>query len=740
MKTKAGLLLVACLYLLPLYSQEKKKIYGQLTDGENRPVIGARLYVPEVPTGGITNLNGEYQIQLTKGDYHLIITAVGFESDTIAFSIASEDVEQSVQLKEGNVQLADVEVFAEQITERTSISNISFDPKALETSEGLTEDPLRTLASLPGIGRGGDLFSPSQLYVRGGAPDETLFLLDNNKAYFPYYFGGQKSIFNTDVIENIELLTGGFSAAYGNHLSAVMNVQSRDGSFTDYKGKLAIGFYNSSLSAEGPIVKDKLSFLVPARRTYLDLILKESASFPTPSFGDVTYKFSYKINPKHKLTFSGLSSQESLDFIAADTTPGLPNRMETAGNNHFQSLQLKSSLKSKFYNKLSVTNGLNRNLSEIGANLTFDIKAWQMGVRDDFSWFITNHHKLKAGVEWQYGSLDLNSNFPLDPLKTDPNDTTIVLQQISQASQGEVIRSAYLLYDGRPLKDLNINVGIRADQNPDENYTDFSPRFSANYQLSKKSKIRAATGIFHQFNSYPAATNSLKSSRAIHYILGYEYRFNENIYGWVEAYNKDYSNLVFYDSLQNYDNSGKGNSRGIELLLRKEKGNFQGWISYAFAHSQRTTVLTGEYKDFEFDQRHIVNLVMEYHIKTEKPQYYAPSLILVNFRYADGTPYTPVTGAFNDGTGWRAVEGDPLSARNKDYLNMNIRLEWHIDFHPFFRMKSFFEIWNVFNYKNVQGRAYQYGSQYPNNVKEQQYYASPILFGGGIKLLFGKQN
>ena len=126
----------------------------------------------------------------------------------------------------------------------------------------------------------------------------------------------------------------------------------------------------------------------------------------------------------------------------------------------------------------------------------------------------------------------------------------------------------------------------------------------------------------------------------------------------------------------------------------------------------------------------------EYHLPIQKP--YLPALIQVNYRFADGTPYTPVIGAVNTDTGWRGVEGEPLSMRNKDYQNLNLRVEWRFNIGKVVRAASFIEIWNLFNHDNILGRSYQYGENYPNQVFEQPYYSTPFLFGGGVRIEFGK--
>lgn len=717
-----------------------QNINGIITDDINSNLVGANIIITELNEGTISNLSGEFLFKNIKaGAYTIVTSYIGYKSDTTRVNLSGESLAVNIILLPYENSINEIVVTTDRIVERTTISNISFSSEDLKTSHGLTEDPLRTLSSLPGIGRGGDLFSPSALYVRGGDPNENLFLLDNNKIYFPYYFGGQKSIFNTDVTESIELLTGGFSAQYGNHMSSVLNVTTRDGNKDDWGGMLSLGFYNSAGLIEGPIKKGKTSILIAVRRTYLDLFLKDKVEFPVPTFGDITFKLAHIINDKHKISLSGVSSDESLDYILSKPRPGIPNKLITKGNNHFQSLQLQSKLFDKIYNKLSLTNALSKSKAEIGSNLYLNIDALQMGLRNDVSIYLKNNNKIKTGIEWQGGDFNFEGTFPLDPLQTDPNDTTIVLRQEMIQDKGETQRSAYVMYDGIINSKLGLNAGLRWDYNPENNKSDFSPRLSLNYQLSKQNKIRVATGVYRQF---PAGgiSPSLNSEQALHYILGYEHKFSQKIYGWIEAYIKDYSNLLIYNEETEIVNSGIGVSKGIEIFLRKEKGKVNGWISYALSRSQRTTQYGNMYKDFSFDQRHIFNIVTNYHLQKlkQKEKWYLPVLIHTNFRYADGTPYTPNIGALDTGNGWVPIQGELLSKRNKDYINLNLRVEWNFKIGKKRKIKgtSFSEVWNLLNRKNILDRSYQYGDQYENNIKTTEFYTTPFLMAGGFKINF----
>lgn len=717
-----------------------QNISGKITNTNDEALIGASIIIQELKEGTTSNLNGEYQIKnIQKNEFTLITSYIGYKNDTTLVSFNGNDILVNIALSPARNSIQEIVVSVDRIIERTSISNISFSKNDLSTSQGLKEDPLSTLASLPGIGTSGDLFSPSPLYIRGGDPNENLFLLDNNKIYFPYYFGGQKSIFNTDVTESIELLTGGFPVSYGNHMSSVLNVTTRDGDMENYGGMISLGFYNAAGIFEGPIVKEKTSFLIAIRRTYLDLFLKEDAQFPVPSFGDITFKLSHILNNNHKLALSGISSNESLDYIVADPEPGIPNKLLTKGNNHFQTLQIQSQLSPKIYNKLSLTNALSNSNAEIGRNLYLDFDATQIGIRNDMSISLSDKNKIKTGIEWQGGKFKFNGTFPLDPLQTDVSDTTIVLTNQEINDDGETQRSAYVLYDGIIGSNLGINAGIRWDYNPDNEKSDFSPRIALNYQVGQNSKIRLATGIYKQFPGV-GIDPRLVSEKALHYIIGFEHAFSQNIYGWIEGYVKDYSELVIFDSNFNFSNNGKGQAKGIEVFLRKEKGKLSGWISYAISHSERTVPLERVVKDFVFDQRHIFNVVGQYKFENwiESNKSYLPAIILANFRYADGRPYTPLIGAQQTPQGWLPIKGESLSSRNSDYINLNLRIEWQIKIGRKKKTKaiSFFEAWNVLNRKNILDRGYQYGEEYENNIKENEFFTTPFLMAGGFRFEF----
>jgi hypothetical protein len=633
-----------------------------------------------------------------------------------------------------NIQLKNVIISAERINHRNTVGEIIIDKDVLKTNHGLIEDPLRVISTMPGVARGGDLFAPSQIYVRGGAPEENLFLNNNTKLYFPFYFGGQKSIFNSDVIEDVELLTGGFPAKYGNVLSSVLNVTTRDGNPDKYTGLGSVGFYNASLLLEGPVTNNS-SFIVAARKTYLDFFMKSSSEFPVPIFGDITFKYSWRPAKHHKITLSGLSGYEKLDYIAADPQPGIPDRLQTSGNSHNQSLQWQYN-NSKLYSKLSLVNTVQQSDAIISRNINLDLKGRETGLREDLEYNLSKKLKLQTGLEIYNSGIDFNSTLPLDPREADPTDSSVTLTKTA-FNKISWIGGSWLASEVKLGKKMGFNVGLRHDFINSNSLHRMAPRISAYYTLLPKTELRVAHSYHYQFPSSEAMDGgSIETPLCIHYITGVRQQFKNGYSGWVEFYYKDYQNLVTFDTLLRYGNNGTGHSKGLELFFAKTKGSLTGWVSYSLSVAKRRSNLDDREYYFDYDQRHIANLSLQYKLQHDVQKWYIPSLFNLQLRGETGRPYTEVLGAVKTATGWKQLKGDINALRDPFYFNANLRIEWHLKTKGRVSFTSFFDIWNVTNRKNILGRTYQYGTQYEKNILVNKYYTTPILPAGGVKIEF----
>ena len=231
---------------------------------------------------------------------------IGYKTDTLNVVIYPDKVtELHLALESEVISMPEVVISGERLADRSCVSDHEIEGKSFLIREGQMQDPIRVIQTLPGIAAAGDLFSPSQIYVRGGGPDEDLFLLDWTKIHWPWHFGGMKSVFNSETIDKVELQTGGFSSKYGDCLSSVFNITTREGNRENFSGNASFGFTNKQALIEGPI-SSKRFYLFSERRTYLDLIMGKDAEFPVPYFWDAKYKLGYKPKKGQKIYLSGL--------------------------------------------------------------------------------------------------------------------------------------------------------------------------------------------------------------------------------------------------------------------------------------------------------------------------------------------------------------------------------------------------------------------------------------------------
>jgi hypothetical protein len=726
---------------------EKISITGNVVfENSNEKPPGVNIYFENTTIGATTDYQGYFKItNIENGEYVLIAQFIGYEKYSRKI-LVNKDLHLNIILKKTAVIFDEISIIADKLIDRSSVSDISLSTTEIDSYKGLQADPVNTLSLMPGITKGNnDLFSSTQMYVRGGAPDENLFLYNNVKVYWPWYSGGIKSIFNNEVLQDMELLTGGFSAKYGNAMSSVMRVTTRDGKYDNFGGNFTFGFSGLQSTVEGPLKKEKVSVLLSVRKTYLDLILGDKAKFPNTNIMDGTYKVAWKLNEKHKLSLSGLSSREKLDFVAFDPKPGMPNEMNTFLISHNQSLQLQSMWSEKLYTNLSLYNSVTNSIFSLGENINMDLKGTDLGIREDATYRISHKHKINFGIDASLHYFRNKGKMPLDMTTIDYNDTTILLREIGINSKSNQFGS-YISYSGNIFKRLSITAGIRSDYFYFENdFTNinYSPRISFKYSLASKTSLRASSGYFYQFPEVDELekNKNLKSNLCKHYILGVEHNFNSFFRTWIEAYYKDYENLVVYNTETGmpddiiYSNLGSGYVKGIELFLFKKKGRFSGWISYAYSIAKRRQSLQDHLYYFEYDKPHMLSFASQY-IISEKTSYFIPHLISAQFRFESGNPYTPLTGAVMTPIGWQPIKGEINSERNPAFHNLSIKIVWLMKESKLIKIKSFLEVWNVYNHKNLLGRNYQYGTEYDNNIKINKYYSTPFLPSGGVRIEF----
>ena len=738
---KKIIFIVQIFFISALFAQDTGIVFGLVIDQHNSdPLIGANIVILGTCFGSAADLNGEYQISaLPPGDYLIKASSLGYlTSEKIIIVLPGERLEVDFALKNTALEaVPDVVIAAEKLVEGGSVSDVALSSRQIQSKDGLLEDPVKIVQTMPGIASMGDPFSPGQLYVRGGAPEENLFLLDWAKVYFPWFVGGMKSVFNSQIISDIELLTGGFPPKYGNCLSSVLSVTTRDGNREKFAGGCNIGIMTSQGLIEGPI-NDRSSFLISARRTYLDLIMGEQEDFPVPSFYDYSIKLKYDLSARHNLDFTLFQSHEKYDFASDDPDAGIPPYMDMDMRANTQTLELNSIFNVILFSKFAFTHSYIA--SRVKAGSVYDVHSIPelFSLREDITYTPNSRHEVKTGFEFSYNDYFMASTMPLDPSDTYTSWDSTGMPRDSYNFQGQYNLGGVYVQDSYTVVDaLTLTGGLRSDYDFENDNMDIAPRLSARYELSRQSAFRIAWGDYRMFKDrmFLQMNNNLESDKAIHYIIGFDHNFSRTFSGWVEVYYKDYSNLATVDSAGVFSDDGTGSSQGVEVFLQKKAGALTGWFNISLSEAKRREYLDMKEFTFDYNQPVIANLVMEY--KFPRDQRWIPDVIGLNFRYYIGRPFTPTVAAEDDGSGnYILVMGETNSERYGDFHALSFRCEWQFPVFKTAEGKFFLEAWNLYDRENEMGVNYSYGSQYPNGVEKRPYYSTPFLLGGGIGIYF----
>lgn len=704
-------------------------VTGKLTDlDNNEPIEFATVYLKGTSYNASSDYKGNYELtKIPAGEYTLCIKAFGFLPTEQVINV-DQNIKRDLKILSQSIQLNETIIVADNIIEKTSVSQMEIVQTQIESGKGISNDPMKTINSLPGVASNNDLYGPAAIYVRGGEPYENLYLLDNIRLPFPFYFFGQ-SIINPDMLEKAEVLTGGWGANYGNAMSSVFNFSTRNGSMERFKAVADIGVFYMSTMIETPIIKNKLSIIIGARKSNFDLLFSTILPKP-PKMGDITGKLAWEINHKNKLTFTSLNVWDRLNFTDSIV---VPNDLYANDRINAQNLQLQSVISDKAYSKLSVMHsGLN--VIAESNNIFFKINFDNYGLREDLSFYPNQKVKIRAGFEVNRD--DEKSHVREVYNSTDINVTdTAVLFQERVVTKINHWAAVYGVYERTLFERLKLSAGLRLEVNELNNRYDASPRITLSYNLDPRSYISASWGLFTQSaGSYQLIQNpKLISNQCYHYILSYKYTIKPGFFVRAETYYKDYHHLVMFDSAYKFSNNGKGSAKGFEFTFMKESGKFSGWLSYGLSQAERQRNLQTQVYPFFFDQRHTINALISYRLKEKKRKWFVPTRYALQFRYNTGSPYTPILGADSVGGRFRFVTGNINSMRNPEYNNLNVKIQWNrtLGNKRKHGMLWYLDIWNLYSSKNVIGRLYEVTKNGTISIKNS--YTAAFIFNLGVK-------
>lgn len=756
------LIVLSVFSVTTLFSQEKFTLSGTVSDQRNNEtLIGVTVVITELKTGTTTNEYGFYSISLPKGTYTLEISYIGFETLTSTI-VLDKNIRNNVSMKESvqllnEVVLTDRKVRTEIRKPEMSVNKLTIQEiKQLPVLLGEV-DIIKSLLTLPGVTSAGE--GQSGFNVRGGGADENLILLDEATIYNSSHLFGLFSVFNPDAIKDLKLYKGGIPARFGGRLSSVLDIYQKEGNSKDFHMTGGIGLVSSRLLAEGPIVKDRGSFLVAGRGSYAHLFLPLFNNDNSAYFYDLNTKISYKLNDNNNVFISGYFGRDvfSLNETFVNT---YGNSVLNFRWNHLFNEKLFSNMSfiySDYYYGLT--------LGFVGFNWDSGIKNYNF--KYDFKHYLNNKLKLTYGLNSIY--------YDFNPGKIEPTDEDSGINEDQLAKKYAFEGALYLDAEHQLSDQITVSYGLRyslfyrlGDQtlntyannqavvfnevfqiyesaeptgtvsyNKNETIASFDnwePRLGISYAFNEEQSIKASynrmTQYLHLISNTQSPTpldvwapsdNFLRPQLLDQFAVGYFRNFKNDEYSLeVESFYKniqdrvdyiDGANLIANEAIEQVVLNGVGRAYGLEVLFRKNQGKFNGWLAYTLARSeqkvegrtpQETGINNGEWYRTGFDKLHDISIVGNYNYN-EKWRFGA------NFSFQSGQPLTLPNGQYE----YNGITVPSYGLRNGNNLPAYHRLDVSATLTPSknkdrkWQGEWVFGVYNIYNRMNAASITFQ---------------------------------
>jgi len=749
------LLFLSCLFA---GAQEKFTLSGTIGDSNsNETLIGVNLFIPELKTGVTTNEYGFYSITIPKGNYTIRISYMGYQTLEEPLQL-NQNTKTNFKLLTNENALKEVIITdtktktdirkPEMSVNKLSISAIKRMPVVLGEV-----DVLKSILLLPGVTNAGE--GASGFNVRGGGADQNLILLDEATIFNSSHVFGFFSVFNPDAIKDLKLYKGGIPARFGGRASSVLDIYQKDGSSKEFHANGGIGLISSRLLIEGPLVKDRGSFLIGGRSSYAHLFMKLSKDQKNNAayFYDLNTKMSYKINPNNNLYLSGYFGRDVFS---------LANSFTNIYGNSTLNLRWNHLFSDKLFSNLSLI------YSDYyyGLDLNFVGFQWDSGIKNynikyDFKNYISDRFKLNYGLNAIY--------YDFNPGIIRPSSATSGINYSQLDKKYAFEPALYVNADQELSKKFSISYGLRyslfyrlgqsnlnvyANNNPVtfntnmqiyekatpigtqsfqkndilKSYSYLEPRFSLAYQLNEKQSVKASYNRMVQYLQLISNTSSptpldvwtpsdtfIKPQIADQVALGYFKNFTNESYSLeVEAYYKKVQNRIDYidgadlianNALEQVILNGQMRSYGLEIMLKKREGSLNGWISYTLSKSQQQTpgrtaiepgINNGQWYNSTYDKTHNLAITSSY-LLNEKWSFGA------NFTLQSGQPITYPNGQYQ----YLGITVPSYGLRNENrlpayhHLDISATLTPRKNNNRNWKGEWVFSIYNLYNRKNA---------------------------------------
>jgi len=751
------------------FSQEKFTLSGTISDKKNNEtLIGVNVVIKGTKIFTITNEYGFYSLTLPKGDYELSISYVSYETIDEKISL-TENIKKNYSLIETGEVLQEV-IISEKTKTNTRKPEMSVNKMSIATIKQMPVvlgevDIIKSILFLPGVTNAGE--GQSGFNVRGGGADQNLILLDEATIFNSSHLFGFFSVFNPDAIKDLKLYKGGIPSRFGGRASSVLDIYQKDGNSKDFHINGGIGLISSRLLLEGPIVKDKGSFLIGGRASYAHLFLKLSNNKNSAYFYDLNTKLNYKLNKNNNLYLSGYFGRDVFS-INQSFTNTYGNSTLNLRWNHLFSDKLFSNLSmiySDYYYGL--------NLDFVGFNWNSGIKNYNL--KYDFKYYLSDKIKLN------YGANAIYYNFNPGTIEPSRDDSGINYRQLEKKYAFEP--ALYVDAEQKVSDKINVEYGLRysmfyrlgnstvnlyANNQPVTfdsdlkiyekatpigteyfgrnktiaSFNNFEPRFSVAYELNENRSVKASYNRMVQYlqlvsntasptplDVWTPSDNYIKPQIADQFAVGYFANFKDDKYSLeVESFYKkiknrmdyiDGADLIANEAIEQVILNGEMRSYGLEIMFRKNTGKFSGWIAYTLSRSEQRTpgrntmetgINNGNWYRSAYDKMH--NLAITSSYKFNKKWNFG-----ANFVLQTGQPVTYPNGQYT----YQGITVPSYGLRNEN----NLPLYHHLDVSATLTPKQnankkwkgewVFSIYNLYGRKNAASISFRQNQDSGNN-------------------------
>ncbi len=733
---KTILLLLLFLVSPAFIISQTSEITGRVTDKSNKlPVKKVKVTVlkgDEIITGTKTYPDGYFRItDVEVGEYTLRFNETGYNplliDNVVVNSGAPTDVSVELEIISTDEIVVEDDRFVMPGDLANSFKQLTYEE--IRRTPGGFEDIGRVVQILPGVSFVND--GRNDLIVRGGSPTENLFLVDNTFVPNINHFGSQGatggpvSIINLEVVNEVNFLTGGFSARYGDKLSSVLDIKFREGNRDKFLTDINLSATGFGAVVEGPIgSKKKGSWLLSARRSYLDLIFNASGFGFVPEYTSAQFKGVYDFDEKNSLTINAIGNNDKVTFNNDELEDRQDNENILKNNQYgyVNSFELRTILSKKSFALFNLgrtyTNydysGRDAQFVDIFKNKS---NEGETGLKAEYFLTLTPNTQIQTGGRFSFINFEndiyqqADTSYFVDP----ETGERYILPELSLTNDTKTNKAyLYAQLTQNIFKDIKINLGLRYDYFEylnDKNY--LAPRASLDVPLNSKFSMSFAYGIFYQSPSYiwlaaNEQNRNLKDIRADHYVAGLEYRISNDIRMTLEAYYKDYYDYPVSTSrpylilgnnggnfeqkdefgLEPLESSGTGFARGIEFFIQKAlTTNFYGLLNFSY-YEAKYKALDGIERQSNFDNVYLFTVTGGYKLGYGWEA-------AAKFRLVGGRPYTPINPA--DGT---QLVSEYNTVRLPDYNRLDLRVDKTLNFKNW-TLVTYIDLQNVLNQKNV---------------------------------------